>query len=120
MYLQGAPRRQARGEAQSLGLTTGATNVIGFGEDNAARGTCPVVEISKIVPSHSTTYWFHVFYCLAGQLEVNSFGRRNRLRASTFSITGTEYLRHVALSRLFLDNVEHIQASDDHGACMYE
>ena len=27
------------GEAQSLGLTTSATNVIGFGEDNAASST---------------------------------------------------------------------------------
>ena len=46
------------------------------------------------------------------QLENNAFGARNkgdnRIRLGASS---TEYLRHVAVSRIFFDNIIHIQAS---------
>ena len=112
---KGAPANWLRvmGEAQSLGLTTSATNVIGFGEDNAAR----VEHMRRIrelqdqsLEQHSIG--FTSFIAWPVQLEVNSFGRRNRgQNKHVLGAGSSEYLRHVALSRLFLDNVEHIQAS---------
>ena len=52
------------------------------------------------------------FYRLASKLENNSYGKRNRGRNKFELGAGpTEYLRHVAISRLFFDNIKHIQAS---------
>ena len=46
------------------------------------------------------------------QLETNTFGKRNRGQNKFVLGAGpTEYLRHLAVSRLFLDNIQHIQAS---------
>lgn len=112
---KGAPANWLRvmGEAQSLGLTTSATNVIGFGEDNAAR----VEHMRRIRDLQDRSLEQHnigftSFIAWPVQLEVNSFGRRNRgQNKHVLGAGSSEYLRHVALSRLFLDNVEHIQAS---------
>lgn len=101
------------GEAQSLGLTTSATNVIGFGEGAAQR----IEHMRRIrdLQEHSLLehgHGFTSFIAWPVQLEVNSFGRRNRgQNKHELGAGSTEYLRHVAISRLFLDNVEHIQAS---------
>ena len=112
---KGAPGNWLRvmGEAQSLGLTTSATNVIGFGESAAQR----VEHMSRIrelqdasLENHDTG--FTSFIAWPVQLEVNSFGRRNRgQNKHVLGAGSSEYLRHVAVSRLFFDNVEHIQAS---------
>ena len=49
---------------------------------------------------------------MAVQLETNSFGRRNRGNNKfELGAGSSEYLRHVAISRLFLDNFKSIQAS---------
>ena len=57
-------------------------------------------------------FGFTSFIAWPVQLEVNSFGRRNRgQNKHVLGAGSSEYLRHVAVSRLFLDNVEHIQAS---------
>ena len=112
---KGAPANWLRvmGEAQSLGLTTSATNVIGFGEDNSAR----IEHIRRIRALQDDSLEQHnigftSFIAWPVQLEVNSFGRRNRgQNKHVLGAGSTEYLRHVAISRLFLDNVEHIQAS---------
>lgn len=100
-------------EAQSIGLTTSATNVFGFGESLADR----VEHMRRIreLQDDSLTHYgkaFTSFIAWPVQLEVNTFGKRNRGR-NRFELGAgsTEYLRHVAVSRLFLDNVEHIQAS---------
>lgn len=100
-------------EAQSIGLTTSATNVFGFGETLSDR----IEHMSKIreLQDHSLSHYgkaFTSFIAWPVQLEVNTFGKRNRGR-NRFELGAgsTEYLRHVAVSRLFLDNVEHIQAS---------
>ena len=78
---KGAPANWLRvmGEAQSLGLTTSATNVIGFGEDFAAR----VEHMKKIrnLQAHSLKHYgtgFTSFIAWPVQLETNTFGRRNR------------------------------------------
>jgi len=100
-------------EAQSIGLTTSATNVFGFGETIADRIE-HMVRIRSLQDSSLLSYdtGFTSFIAWPVQLEVNTFGKRNRGRNKfELGAGSTEYLRHVAISRLFLDNIEHIQAS---------
>ena len=100
-------------EAQLLGLTTSATNVIGFGETNADR----VQHLRRIREQQDEVRKLHLpgftsFIAWPVQLETNTFGKRNKGQNKFERGAGpTEYLRHVAISRLFLDNVDHIQAS---------
>ena len=100
-------------EAQLLGLTTSATNVIGFGEANSDR----IQHLDRIrtqqdkVVENGLT-GFTSFIAWPVQLETNTFGKRNRGQNKFERGAGsTEYLRHVSISRLFLDNINHIQAS---------
>jgi len=98
-------------EAHSLGLITTATNVFGFGETNAHR----VKHMAKVrqLQDHSNERGFHGFTAFIAwtvQLENNVFGKKNGGKRNQ-SVGATEYLRHIAISRLFLDNIEHIQAS---------
>ena len=100
-------------EAQSLGLITSATNVFGFGESIEKR----IEHMHRIreLQDYSVENYsngFTSFISWPVQLENNSYGRRNRGRNKYELGAGpTEYLRHVAISRLFFDNVQHIQAS---------
>lgn len=100
-------------EAQSLGLITSATNVIGFGETNRQR-IQHMEELRKLQDFSIQNYdnGFTSFIAWPVQLETNSFGRRNR-GSNKFELGAgsSEYLRHVAISRLFLDNFQSIQAS---------
>tara|TARA_B110000196_G_C21066664_1_gene625249 strand:- start:812 stop:1267 length:456 start_codon:yes stop_codon:yes gene_type:complete len=55
---------------------------------------------------------FTSFVAWPVQLENNSFGKRNRGRNRVELGAGpVEYLRHISVSRLFFDNINHIQAS---------
>ena len=100
-------------EAQLLGLTTSATNVIGFGESNQDR----IQHLDRIRQQQDEVHHeghpgFTSFIAWPVQLETNTYGKRNRGQNRFERGAGsTEYLRHVAISRLFLDNVNHIQAS---------
>ena len=100
-------------EAQSLGLTTSATNVIGFGETLEQR----VEHMYRLRQLQDRSLEQHgigftSFIAWPVQLEVNSFGRRNRGQNKIQLGAGsTEYLRHVAVSRLFLDSIPNIQSS---------
>ena len=100
-------------EAQSLGLTTSATNVFGFGETLRQR----VQHMSRIrdvqdYALHNYDNGFTSFIAWPVQLESNSFGRRNRGQNKHVLGAGpTEYIRHIAVSRLFFDNIASIQAS---------
>ena len=100
-------------EAQLLGLTTSATNVIGFGETNADR----IAHLERIRSQqddvlNSGMSGFTSFIAWPVQLETNTFGKRNRGQNKFERGAGSsEYLRHVSISRLFLDNIDHIQAS---------
>ena len=112
---KGAPANWLRvmGEAQSMGLTTSATNVIGFGEGSKERVE-HMLRIRELQDGSTLEHGhgFTSFIAWPVQLEVNSFGRRNRgQNKHVLGAGSSEYLRHVAVSRLFLDNVEHIQAS---------
>jgi cyclic dehypoxanthinyl futalosine synthase len=100
-------------EAQSLGLITSATNVFGFGEsiENRIEHMRRIRELQDCsIENYSNG--FTSFISWPVQLENNSYGKRNRGRNKYELGAGpTEYLRHVAISRLFFDNVQHIQAS---------
>jgi len=100
-------------EAQSLGLLTSATNVIGFGEDSAARiEHMNRIRILQDESLNSHGNGFTSFIAWPVQLESNSFGKREKGMNRFIKGAGaSEYLRHVAISRLFLDNIKHIQAS---------
>lgn len=112
---KGAPANWLRvmEEAQSLGLTTSATNVIGFGESLEQR--VEHMDCIRELQDRSledSAFGFTSFIAWPVQLEVNSFGRRNRGQNKIQLGSGsTEYLRHVAVSRLFLDNIPNIQSS---------
>jgi cyclic dehypoxanthinyl futalosine synthase len=100
-------------EAQSLGLITSATNVIGFGESLEQR----VEHMRRVRESQDSSLekyniGFTSFIAWPVQLENNSYGRRNQGR-NRFELGAgpSEYLRHIAISRLFFDNIPHIQAS---------
>lgn len=101
------------GEAQELGLTTSATNVFGFGEAPSDR----VEHMSKIRKMQDSAIsngniGFTSFVSWPVQLENNAFGRRNGgLNRIELGASSSEYLRHLAVSRLFFDNIAHIQAS---------
>ena len=100
-------------EAQSLGLITSATNVFGFGESIENRVE-HMHRIRELQDSSLEKYsnGFTSFIAWPVQLENNTYGKRNRGRNKFELGAGpTEYLRHVAISRLFFDNIEHIQAS---------
>ena len=100
-------------EAQNLGLTTSATNVIGFGESLHQR----IEHLNKIRDLQERSLrlgnvGFTSFIAWPVQLENNSFGKRNRgNNRRDMGAGAVEYLRHIAISRLFLDNIPHIQAS---------
>ena len=99
-------------EAQSIGLTP-ATNVIGFGETLQQR----ISHLEKIRGLQDKAIakgytGFTSFIAWPVQLENNTFGKRNRGTNRTEMGAGAvEYLRHLAVSRLYLDNIPHIQAS---------
>ena len=100
-------------EAQELGLTTSATNVFGFGETDHHR----VLHMERIRIMQDNAHslgrvGFTSFVAWPVQLENNSFGKRNRGRNRIELGAGpVEYLRHISVSRLFFDNISHIQAS---------
>ena len=100
-------------EAQSLGLITSATNVFGFGEtiENRVEHMFRIRELQDFsIENYSNG--FTSFIAWPVQLENNSYGKRNRGRNKFELGAGpTEYLRHIAISRLFFDNIAHIQAS---------
>ena len=100
-------------EAQSLGLTTSATNVFGFGE-SAFNRVQHMDRIRDLQDQALKNEWigFTSFVAWPVQLETNVFGRRNHGQNKFELGAGpTEYLRHVAISRLFFDNISHIQGS---------
>ena len=100
-------------EAQELGLITSATNVIGFGEDFSDRVKhMDLIRNAQDDAIASGNVGFTSFISWPVQLENNAFGSRNRgTNRTKLGATSSEYLRHVAISRIFFDNITHIQAS---------
>jgi len=100
-------------EAQELGLITSATNVIGFGEEVSDRVKhMDLIRNAQDDAIASGNVGFTSFISWPVQLENNAFGSRNRgTNRTKLGATSSEYLRHVAISRIFFDNITHIQAS---------
>ena len=100
-------------EAQSIGLITSATNVIGFGE-GAEERVEHMHRVRELQDQSLRDYdnGFTSFIAWPVQLENNTYGKRNKGR-NRFELGAgaSEYLRHVAIARLFFDNIKHIQAS---------
>jgi cyclic dehypoxanthinyl futalosine synthase len=101
------------GEAQSLHLTTSATNVFGFGEsiDQRIEHMVRVRQLQDYTISRGFP-GFTSFISWPVILDYNSEGMKIGCRNEVELGSGpVEYLRHVAISRLFFHNIKHIQAS---------
>ena len=96
--------------AQRLGLVTTASMVLGFGETLEQR----IGHLQKLrdlqdesVRSHGNGFTAFIAWTL--QIENTSLGASKE--RESFGASAHEYLRLVAVARLFLDNFAHIQAS---------
>jgi dehypoxanthine futalosine cyclase len=84
--------------AQELGMKTTATMVYGLGETTAQR----VEHLLHLRELQDKTGGFTAFIPWSFQ--------PNKTQWVQHPATGPDYLRMVALARLFLDNIEHVQA----------
>lgn len=85
-----------------VGLRSTATMMFGIGDDVSHR----VSHLQKIRDLQDETGGFTAFIPWTFQRENTALGRK-----ITEEPTGIDYLKMLAVSRLFLDNVQHIQAS---------
>ncbi len=88
--------------AHRVGLRTTATMMFGIGDRVEHR----VRHLQRIRDLQDETGGFTAFIPWTFQRENTALGRKIKEE-----LTGMDYLRMLAVSRLFLDNVEHIQAS---------
>ncbi len=88
--------------AHQVGLRTTATMMFGIGDDISHR----VAHLQKIRDLQDETGGFTAFIPWTFQRENTALGRK-----ITEEPTGIDYLQMLAVSRLFLDNIQHIQAS---------
>lgn len=96
--------------AHELGLITTTTMVIGFREELRNR----MNHLQRLRDEQDDSLkrfgvGFNAFISWTVQIE-NTPLSRSRF-ASEYGATSTEYLRHTAISRIFLDNIPHISAS---------
>ena len=88
--------------AHQVGLRTTATMMFGIGDRVEHR----VRHLQRIRDLQDETGGFTAFIPWTFQRENTALGRK-----ITEEPTGIDYLKMLAVSRLFLDNVQHIQAS---------
>lgn len=86
--------------AHKLGVESTSTMLMGTGETNAER----IEHIAMIRDTQDRTGGFRAFIPYTYQPENNHL--KGRTQATIF-----EYLRMIAIARLFLDNIAHIQGS---------
>jgi len=96
--------------AHELGLITTTTMVIGFREELRNR----MNHLQRLRDEQDDSLLrfgtgFNAFISWTVQIEGTPLGKSKY--ASEYGATGTEYLRHTAVSRIFLDNIPHISAS---------
>lgn len=96
--------------AHELGLTTTTTMVIGFREEIRHR----MNHFQRLRDEQDNSLkrfnnGFNAFISWPVQIE-NTPLARSRF-AEEYGATSTEYLRHTAVARIFLDNIPHISAS---------
>lgn len=98
-------------EAQALDLATSATMVIGFGEDLTHRMN-HLIKLRNVtdesLQTHGNTFTAFIAWPLQHS-EMTSMGR-SRFKES-YGASSVEYLRHMAIARIMLDNIKHMQAS---------
>ena len=88
--------------AHRVGLRTTATMMFGIGDSTVHR----VRHLQRVRDLQDETGGFTAFIPWTFQRENTALGRKIKEE-----LTGMDYLRMLAVSRLFLDNVEHIQSS---------
>ena len=88
--------------AHRVGLRTTATMMFGIGDSTVHR----VRHLQRVRDLQDETGGFTAFIPWTFQRENTALGRRIK-----DELTGMDYLRMLAVSRLFLDNVDHIQSS---------
>ncbi len=98
--------------AQEIGLTTSATMVIGFGETIEQR----LMHLDRLREHQDRARARHgngftAFISWTFQPDHTALGFIAEKKRRAAGAGPEEYLRHAALSRLFLDNFEHHQAS---------
>ncbi len=96
--------------AHELELITTTTMVIGFREELRHR----MNHLARLRDEQDDSLLrfgtgFNAFISWTVQIENTPLARSKF--ASEYGATGTEYLRHTAISRIFLDNIPHISAS---------
>ncbi|MBZ0280129.1 MAG: CofH family radical SAM protein [Anaerolineae bacterium] len=96
--------------AHELGLITTTTMVIGFREELRNR----MNHLARLRDEQDDSLkrfgnGFNAFISWTVQIEGTPLGKSRF--ASEYGATGSEYLRHTAISRIFLDNIPHISAS---------
>lgn len=97
--------------AHSLDLTTTSTMIIGFGEDVESR----ILHLEKLrnlqdLSQKNGHKGFNAFISWTLQLNENTSMGRSRHREK-YGASSIEYLRNLAVSRIFLDNIPHHAAS---------
>ena len=85
-----------------VGLRSTATMMFGIGDNISHR----VRHLQRIRDLQDETGGFSAFISWTFQRENTALGRKIKEEP-----TGIDYLKMVAVSRLFLDNIEHIQSS---------
>ncbi len=98
-------------EAQRLGLATSATMVIGFGEtlEHRMNHFMRLRDLQDYsLAEHGNGFTAFIAWTVQHS-ELTSLGRSKH--KEEYGATATEYLRHMAMSRLMLDNFKHLQAS---------
>ncbi len=97
--------------AQSLELTTTATMVIGFGEtiEHRLNHLRRLRELQDRSLSRGKR-GFNLFISWSLKLNENTSMGRSRHR-DNYGVTTLEYLRNLALARVYLDNIPHHQSS---------
>ena len=98
--------------AQSMGMVTSASQVIGFGEEpeHRFRSLLRLRELQdESLEKGGSGFLSFVMWPL--QYESRYGFVFSEKKGVKLGATPEEYLRHVALSRLFLDNIPHIGAS---------
>ena len=88
--------------AHEVGLHTTATMMFGIGDNISHR----VNHLQKVRDLQDRTGGFTAFISWTFQRENTALGRK-----ITEEPTGIDYLKMLSVGRLFLDNVQHIQAS---------
>jgi cyclic dehypoxanthinyl futalosine synthase len=88
-------------EAHSLGLRTTATMMFGCGEDYSQR----VNHFERVRRLQEDTGGFTAFIPWIFAPDHTSLGKRVQ------ETTAVDYLKTLAISRLYLDNIDHIQSS---------